>query len=225
MPSRLGIVSSSYSGGQVVSGPQFRSVSTATSTSGSFSISAPTGTSSGDLLLLAVWIKFDAKAGTYGTESYTGWTQRVRNGQFSGDAIYLSIFSKTAGASESSFTWSGGSNWEHGLASIVSISGATSIDVVGTPGLTNPAPSITTTANNDLLLGFFPAWGPGVLGGTEITLPVSMTTRVSLKSSAATDANLSIGTEKLTTSGATGTRSATINSSPYWFWPVLLGVK
>lgn len=225
MPSRLGIVSSSYSGSQVVSGPQFRSVSTATSTSGSFNVSVPTGTSLGDLLLLAVWMNFDAKAGTYGTESYAGWTQCIRNGQFSGDDIYLSIFSKTAGASESSFTWSGGSNWIHGLASIVSISGATSIDVVGTPGLTNPAPSITTTANNDLLLGFFPAWGPGVSGGAEITLPGSMTTRVSLKSSAGTDANLSIGTEKLTTSGATGTRSATISNSPYFFWPVLLGVK
>jgi hypothetical protein len=220
----LGITASSRNA-VASSGPEFRSASTATSTSNSFNISAPTGTSLGDLLLLTVWINFDPKAGTYGTESYAGWTQHIRSGQFSGDGVYLSIFSKTAGASESSFTWSGGSNWIHGLASIVSISGATSIDVVGTSGTSNPASSITTTANNDILLGFFPAWGPALSGGTEITLPGSMTTRVSLKSSAGTDANLSIGTEKLTTSGATGTRSATINNSPYYFWPVLFGIK
>ena len=209
-----GTASSSISvttdGTSAASTPAFRSATYATSTTGSITTSIPTGTVSGDILVLAFWSQYDGKNGGLPGTTPSGWTQRLYVDGPTGDyiAFTFAVYTKTAGASEPSAVLSGGSNWRSGMTAMISVSGATSVDAVGSVGSGLVAPSITSTSATDLLVGI---WGvyEGGSGVSEITLPTSMTVRSQQIYSPFAQWELGVATQTLSASGATGTRIAT----------------
>jgi len=190
------------------SGPAFRSISQGTSTLGTFTMAVPTGTASGDQLLMFVEVEADYKGYTFGAPS-AGWTQIAFNDTFRVEypANTFAVYKRTATASESTYTWSGGANWYGGLGFVMAVSGATAVDVVGATaegagGFV--APSVTTTTATDLLI-----YAAGQAGtDVAVTKPASMTQRANATPTPAYFRML-IATETLTASGATGTRTAT----------------
>lgn len=193
-------------------GPAFRASSTASATTGSITLSAPTGTASGDQLILVFRSFHDSKSGSAGTLSSSGWTLVTAPTNYAGKGF--AVYRKTAGASETSYTWSGGSNWTTANLSVVAVLKASAFDVAGTISTTLVASSVTTTSASDLLI---------YVGSESIaapSTPAGMTSRVTY----ANPAGLRIATETLSASGATGTRTATTagSDSPY---SILLAVK
>lgn len=195
-------------GGGGGGGPAFRSISQGTSSIGTFTMSVPTGTTSGDQLLMFVEVEGDYKSYTFGAPS-AGWTQIAFNNTFRVEypSNTFAVYKRTATASESTYTWSGGANWYSGLGFVMAVSGATAVDVVGaTAGGPSGfiAPSVTTTTATDLLI-----YAAGQAGSNlAVTKPVSMTERANATPSVAIFKML-IATETLTASGASGTRTAT----------------
>jgi len=194
------------------SGPAFRASSTAASASGSITVSAPTGTSSGDQLILVYRSFYDTKSGAAGSLSSTGWTLVTAPTTYAG--IGFAVYRKTAGASETSYVWNSGSNWTTGNLSVIAVSGASAMDVTGTLSSNLTAPSVTTTTTSDVL----------VYVGSESTYapatPSGMTSRVSY----ANPAGVKIATQTLTASGGTGSRDGTIGF-PASAYSILLAVK
>jgi hypothetical protein len=140
----------------------------------------------------------------------------------SGDGYAFAVYTKTAGASESSVVWAGGTNWKTAQGSVTAISGGTAVDVVSTISGLSVA-SVTTTSATDLLVG---AWVAESSSDKPITVPASMTSRVALASNnAGFFANMSIGTETLSATGSTGTRTATNAGGQYYVIGMLLAVK
>jgi len=186
----------------------------------------PTGTAAGDILVLTYWYWYDPKAGSPASAP-TGWTERALDGNNSGDGWRYYVFTKTAGASESSVTQTG-SNWFAGQMNMIAISGGTAVDVVGTLANNNfttnlVASSVTTTTATDLLIGLWAA----AKTATErpITAPASMTSRVTTSVNNTYALTSNVATQTLTASGATGSRTATIPATANYTYSVLLAVK
>lgn len=215
-----GIVASGYV--EVATGPAFRSASSTTTTSSTMTCLMPAGIAAGDILILQSLVFFDAKAGS-APSNPSGWTLRGADGSGSGDGWYWRVLTKTAGASESSVTQTG-SNWFAGSMSIVAVSGASAVDVVGAiSGNSLVAPSVTTTTNTDLLIGL---WiNSKLFTPVTITVPATMTSRVTTTVTNTWALFTNVGTETLAASGATGTRTATESGSPAYRESMLLAVK
>lgn len=199
MPSVLGIVASGYL--EVATGPTFRSASTTTSASGSFTLAMPTGTAVGDVLIVQVWISYDPKSGVAGSPS-AGWTQRGIGDDSNYPFLPWRSYSRVATGTDS-FSWSGGSNWISSTATCIAISGGSAVDVAGTRSITAVAPSVTTTTAPTLLVGLF------AVAENSISAPASMTARATLNTSGLSQV---IATEPLTASGATGSRTCPTSS-------------
>ncbi|CAB5212570.1 hypothetical protein UFOVP196_31 [uncultured Caudovirales phage] len=200
-------------GGGGGGGPAFRASSTAASTTGSITVSAPAGTASGDQLILVFRSFHDAKSGSAGSLTSTGWTSVVVGSSWTGSGF--AVYRKTAGASETSYVWGSGANWTTGNLSVIAISGAAAIDVAGTRTGTLVAPSVTTTTSTDLLV---------YIAGESIgaiTPPSGMTSRVSYANPAA----VLIATQTLSASGATGTRTGTVSGGSGNSESLLVAVK
>ena len=208
------------------SGPAFRAASSTTTTSSTMTCAMPTGTTAGDILVMTVWGFYDPKAGTYPTNP-SGWTSRATATSTSNDGYFWRVFTKTAGASESSVTQTG-TNWFAGSMTVLAVSGGTAVDVVGTVGGGSGgpnlvAPSITTTTATDLLIGTWVA--EKTLTGQPITAPATMTSRVTTSVTNSYILTSNVATQTLSASGATGTRTATIPLFADFAEYVLLAVK
>ena len=218
-----GIVASSHV--EVASGPTFRSISQGQSTIGTFTMAVPTGTASGDQLLMFVQVNGDPKGYTAGSPS-AGWTQiALDNGyRIEFPTATFVVYKRTATASESTYTWSGGANWYAGMGFVMAVSGATAVDVVGAFGRNSQdpfsAPSVTTTTSTDLLIYALASADSGV----AITKPSSMTERANATPTVAYFRTL-IATETLTAIGATGVRSASSAFSNLRTTSLLIAVK
>jgi hypothetical protein len=181
----------------------------------------PTGTTTGDILILTYWYFYDPKAGSPAAAP-AGWTERAFDGNNTGDGWRYYVLTKTAGASESSVTQTG-TNWFAGQMNMVCISGGTAIDVVGTLSYSGGvASSITTTTSTDLLVGTWMA--AQTLTARPITAPASMTSRVTTSVNNTFALTSNVATQTLTASGATGTRTATTAGTPT-IYSLLLAVK
>jgi hypothetical protein len=195
--------------------PAFRSVSTVTTQTTSLTCPIPSGVLPGDILIAHVRIKWEPKVGDQGNSTYAGWTMRgLANDYYGG--YYTATYSRTATGSDSSFTWTGGTNWHGAQMSIVALSGATALQIFYADGKASDTlyglvgQSITATTSTGLLLGFWSNTAPGV--GT-LTPPASMTQRVNsgfVMTATAEYNNAMIATQTLSASGATGTRTATV---------------
>lgn len=229
MPSILGVVASGFV--EVATGPAFRSVSTSESISTTLTVTMPAGVASGDVLVMQVAQYVDQKIGGF-VSTPSGWTARQTSAGSGNNEFRVSVYTKTAGASESSVVFSGLAGNYVTTATILAVSGATAVDVAGAMNysVTPPnyvAPSVTTTTSNGLLIGMWTR--PHSSGsGTSFTVPASMTQRSSIRSSTAgygIDISTAFATETLTASGATGTRTATFSGNSYLPTATLLAVK
>jgi hypothetical protein len=185
----------------------------------------PAGIAAGDILIMTIWLFFDAKSGTL-PSAPSGWTNRGSATNSSGDGYGYYVYTKTAGSSESSVTQTG-TNWFSGSMTIAAISGGSAVDVVGTvasgPGTNLVASSVTTTATNDVLIG---SWAAAkTITARAITAPATMTSQVTTSVTNTWALTTNIATQTLTSAGATGTRTATIPATADYAFFVLLAVK
>jgi len=203
------------------SGPAFRSISQGQSTTGAFTMAVPTGAASGDQLLMFVQVFGDSKGYTAGSPS-AGWTQIAFNDTYHPFAPCntFAVYKRTATASESTYSWSGGANWYNGMGFVMAVSGATAVDVVGAMPASYVAPSVTTTTATDLLVY---ACGQGS-SAFAMTKPASMTERVNTTPTIEHFRTV-IATQTLTASGATGTRSIITIYEDSGFTSLLIAVK
>jgi hypothetical protein len=188
------------------------SVNTATS----LSLNKPAGTAQGDLLVATV----SHQGGSLRSVTPpSGWTA-VPNTDFSNSTnVRIHAYYRLAGASEPSsytFTLTGGSG-QAMTGGILDITGAnTGTPINASGGQSNgsatsksvPAPSITTTVNNALLIYAGAAqvsatWGP----------PGLMTTQWQGSTSGSYNVSNESAIQALASSGATGTRSALLSTS------------
>jgi len=204
------------------SGPAFRSASNTTTTSSTMTCAMPAGVASGDILVMQTVIFFDAKSGS-APSTPVGWTVRGSDGSASGDGWQWRVLTKTASAVETSVTLVG-TNWFAGSMSILAVSNAAAVDVVGAAGgNTLVAPSVTTTTATDLLIG---SWMSAKIGSPRpITAPASMTSQVTTEVANTWHLTTQVATQTLTASGATGTRTATDHGAANYHECILLAVK
>ena len=185
------------------SGPTFRAASSTTTITGGggFTLTSPTGTTVGDVLIVQMWVQYDSKSGSIGTAP-AGWTVRGTGDDVNYPQLPWRTFSRVATGTDS-FVWTAGTNWEVLDAAMIAVSGATAVDVAGTRTLTAIASSVTTTTSPTLLVGLF------AVKESTISAPTSMTAQSTVTQ---TNHSLIIATETLSASGATGTRTCPTSS-------------
>jgi hypothetical protein len=203
----------SFLAAPAASGPAFRSISTSQSTTMTMTVTMPAGVASGDVLVMQVAQYVDQKFGGF-VSTPSGWT--ARQVQTIDNETRAAVFTKVAGAAETSVVFTGLVGNYIASATIMAVSDATAVDVAGTmQTYSYVAPSVTTTTSNGLLIGMFTR-----IDGTSVTdsftVPASMTQRSNNRSNQG-GVGLRIwsafATETLTASGATGTRTATFPPS------------
>ncbi|TMC10751.1 MAG: hypothetical protein E6J41_07635, partial [Chloroflexi bacterium] len=183
--------------------PAFRSASTVTNGT---TVSKPSGTAAGDLLLATLEVDEDPATVT----GPAGWTriQDTLGAGGTGSAYHTQVWWKLAGASEpASYTWTvSGAPWvDIGLLAYTNVNQANPIDVsagrdAGTT-TTPTTPAVTTTAANDMVVALFVNFESG-----SWTAGSGMTRRYNFDSNEAQDALQA-------TPGSTGTKTATNSSS------------
>lgn len=189
-------------GGGTISTVGSSSAGNATATT--LTVPAPPGVADGHVLVAAVTVR-----GSPAITAPAGWTL-IRSDQ-SGFTVKQSLYYKVAGASEpGSYTWTFASS-QGAAGGIVAFSGVdTSSPVDASSGATGSgtaitAPSLTTTAADARLVGFF-----GMSNLATATPPTGMTERLDVSSTAGTyRASLEAADEPLGAAGSTGSRTAT----------------
>lgn len=190
-----------------VSGPSVRNVSTGTLTGGTNSPTLPTR-SSGDTLVAVFGFGVDSPP-----TANTGWTRRISQG--SGDILSnLGVYTRQSNGTDNSPLSASVTN-DSAYTIFAVQNPATGYDVSGV-GTGNDssivAPSVTTTATNDVLIS---AYLRGA-GTGSVTPPGGQTATTQVQVGAPTNVTLICGYETLSASGATGTRTATNSSSTQW---------
>ncbi len=201
----------SISVGAPPSGISFRSSSTGTNaTATTLVIPKPAGVASGDVLVASVSVR-----GSPTITPPSGWTSVVDTPN--GSVIRQAVFVHVAGASEpASYTWtfSKAQSAAGGVSAYQGVDTANPIDASG--GQANPssstiaAPSITTTHDGDLIVGFF-----GIATIADLTPPGSMAERfdVAVPSTNQYKASAESADETQASAGTTGPRAATADHS------------
>jgi hypothetical protein len=221
----------SFKAAAAASGPAFRSIATSDSITTSLTATMPAGVASGDVLVMQVAQYVDQKIGGF-VSTPAGWTARQTSAPSGNSEVQVSVFTKTAGASESSVVFTGLTGNYVSTATVLAVSGAASVDVAGAMNynVSPPnyvAPSVTTTTSNGLLIGMWSRTQSSSSGGA-FTVPASMVERsnaVTVSAGFGLHIHTAFGTETLTASGATGTRTATFSGSAYLKTATLLAVK
>jgi hypothetical protein len=175
----------------------------------SITLTKPSGTASGDVLVAAVDI-----GGTTTVTAPSGWTL-VRS-TTSGTSLTQAIYVHVAGTSEpSSYQWrfSSARLASAVMAAYIGVNTTTPVDVSSGGSSSNSssdvAPSVTTTAAGELLIGVF-----GEAANASVTPPTGMLEQV--EQLAGTGNNrvvVELSDQQLGAAGATGNRTATLNKS------------
>lgn len=216
------------SGGGTEVAPAFRAASsdaTTTPSDTTINIPKPTGTVSGDLVLLAVQVTNNSTAGSWGSVTWpSGFTEQASIGADPSAWNKLLVATKVAGGSEPStydvtYGESGGPYRVIGAAVSYSAPNATPLDV--TPVTQNNssnagtavAPSITpSNANQKRLVTIYGiSDGNATTDGRSLAPPAGQTERVEVVAGATAYSRLMIADEVYESASATGTRSATIS--------------
>ena len=175
----------------------------------SITISRPTGTAQGDLLLAAIAINENVT----NFAAPSGWTQ-VNYGN-SGNEVVLAVYYKVAGASEPTsyaFTWT---NSYLAVGTILRYSGVDTtnpIDVSGSStGTSNSAvaPSVTTTVDGAMVVRIAGV-DTTALSGTPATQ------RVLIETAGTGSVGLGVSDAVQATAGATGTAAFALSASEEW---------
>jgi len=171
----------------------------------SLSVTAPVGTSSGDVMLAFVIVR---TAGNVITPP-TGWSLVLR--QDSGSSISTATYVKVAGAAEpASYSWSFGTAGEASgwIADYVGVNTSTPVDAshgqynASTSNVDNSG--VSTTVANDMLV-----YGVGIVVPTTVNVPTGFREACYSASNSATTAEMS--QELFASAGATGTIHGTHN--------------
>lgn len=145
------------------------STSAGNASGGALSINKPTGTASGDLLVAVLYLENDTNTWSSVPSGWTLATSQVNTGLFK-----IWVYYKWAGGSEpSSYSWTPTTNnWRtavmaaysggSGSGSQPDVSGGSQGDGI-TPSTDQTAPSVTPTADHDLLV-----FGYGNFSGTDV---------------------------------------------------------
>jgi hypothetical protein len=174
----------------------------------SLQLTTPTGTTAGDALLAGVSVR-----GKPSIKAPAGWmlVLKTQAANTMTQAVYLRI----AGGSEpatATWTFSKAVGAAGGMLAYAGVDATAPLDIVG--GQANPAstaitaPSVTTTAAGDVLVGFF-----GIAGATTITPPASLAERYDVSASGTFKIASAAADERLATAGATGSRTAVAGAS------------
>jgi VCBS repeat-containing protein len=170
----------------------------------------PGGTASGDVLVAAISVR-----GTPTVSSPSGWS-RVRT-DARRTALTQVLFVRVAGGSEPStytFTFSASGT---AVGTIAAYAGVDTSNPIAADGgqpngksTTATAPSITPGVTGAQLVAFF-----GIIGKTTVTPPSGMTEQVETVSPGGTSSKVTgeLADQALSSSGATGTRTATLSKS------------
>lgn len=149
----------------------------------------------------------------------TGWTMVPNTDQFNGTAARTHAWYRLAGPSEPAsylFTETGGSAYDMS-GGIIAITGANQSFPINASGGQNngtvmatpvPAPSITTTVANTLLV-----YGGACNVGITFTPPVGMSEQWDRSSSGQYRVTTETATQEFSGPGATGTRTATASGA------------
>lgn len=215
------------SGGGTEVAPAFRAASsdaTTTSGDGTINIPKPTGTASGDVVLLAVQVTNNSTAGSWGSVTWpSGFTEQASIGADPSAWNKLLVATKIAGGSEPStydvtYGESGGPYRVIGAAVAYQAPNTTLLDVTpvtqnnAANASTAQAPSITpSNANQKRLVTIYGiSDGNATTDGRSLAPPAGQTERVEVVAGTTAYSRLMIADEVYASASATGTRSATI---------------
>jgi RHS repeat-associated protein len=194
--------------------PTLRSpCSTATGTSGTATVSKPTGTVAGDLLV--VGLAFE-KGSDVALTPPSGWTLIRRTDQSSN--VGYATYRKAAGASEGAsyaFALTNSPKWSIGSCAIAGADTTTPIDVHnGASGVSgNPsAPSLTTTGASRLVLAFYANKKPATYSSYT---PPAVERWDAPNVSGGLPSN-ALASYEQPAAGATGAKSATVGEPAEW---------
>lgn len=199
--------------------PAYRSKSAYANGTNTVTVSKPAGTAQDDVMIAFITPNADNQVIT----APSGWTKDVERTGGSFNPGYTVYWKVAGGAEPSTYDWSCLGFVLTGV--ILSYSGADTSTPINVSAVTNisggastsfVAPTVTTTVANCTLLCFFGTLA-GAGGGSPFTPPGSMTEREDQAAISGNACDFSICDEALGASGATGTRTATANSSQF-FW-------
>lgn len=184
----------------------YRSSTTQANSGATLTVTKPSGVVDGDYILVGIHVN-DVPNDIASVPS--GWATIVSKLDYGSE--HLTIFGKSASGEGASWDWTmNNANSSHGIAiAIKEASIASPVDASG--GQTNgsstnlTAPSISPATSDALLVAFFAHHSSG-----DITMPGSMTER---EDATVNTRRMGCATEALSSSGATGTRVATIASA------------
>lgn len=165
-------------------------------TTSTLTISKPTGTQTGDLMVCVIVSQTSANnfGGTWTGD--TGWTEVV-------DSDGIRIAYKTAGAGEgSSYTFTP-SGVQYSYGAIITLRNAV-WDTVGTPSENNNTPAITVGANNSYLFATF------AVADSNATFTNPSSGLVSYLSSNSDRPSIGLYYDDSVSSGSSGTKTVTI---------------
>jgi hypothetical protein len=173
-------------------------------------ISAPASIAAGDLLLAGFTVDGNPSV----VSPPADWTPILRNG---GSGLGTHTYYKVATASEpASYTWTFGES-RRAAGGIIRYTGVdTSNPIVtsagGTAGSSSEviAPTVTTTADDTLIVSFF-----GINDNRTFSPPTGMTERFDVRNTNSDGPAISAADQVIVTAGATGTRTATLSSSSW----------
>lgn len=194
----------------------YRTVATGTAASGNVSVTKPSGTVDGDLLLA---VHYQDPDGAPASQTASGWTQ-VGSTQDNGNGS-TKLWRKAASGEGASYTF-GGDGSASSVVIVIRIDGhnaGSPIDVTGTFGTgststSHVSPSVSPAGSDSLLV----CGAYGLVAGAQTvtyTAPGSMTERADLQPPGTWIVG-TLATEALAASGATGTRTFNSSASKPW---------
>jgi hypothetical protein len=198
--------------------PSFGTSSSAANASGGATtlvLTKPASVATNDVLIAAVTVS----AGTSAiTSAPSGWTQIRAANQGSNVAIVSYYHVVTNATSEpASYSWSltSGTHASGGINRYAGVDLSSPIDVSGGASGNNSAsvqaPSLTTTADNDLVVGLF-----SLNANTNFTPPSGMSERYDVTNTNSSGPAVESADYAQTIAGSTGTKTATAGTSASW---------
>ncbi len=199
-------------GGTAYNTVTYRASASNNANTNSLSVSRPTGTVDGDVLIAVVawWVQTLTPP--------SGWTQigSTQTWNVGGEDVFMRAYYRVASSEPASYTWglSATNDIAVSIATYYNVDTGSVVDAQA--GQTNAsstamtAPSVSPTLSTDMLL-FLGAAGSDSAGSATATPPAGMTERSD--ATGGTWIKAYIAEQLLSSAGATGTRTATLSTS------------
>jgi hypothetical protein len=192
----------------------YRASSSAGNASGAgVTLNKPTGTADGDLLVVVAYLEADTNTWSSVGSGFSSITTQANTGSF-----LLQVWWKWAASEPASWTWTPtSSNWRTvvcaaysgggGSGSVPDVSGGSQGDGIN-PNTSQTAPSVTTTAANDML-----TFAYGNFNGNNVTATTGAATNLRISFGGVTIADATIATASAT--GTTAPSAGAVATEDY----------